>query len=125
MPFLPMFNAAQVLNAQVEYLDFKNGRGVRFLTQYDQGPLPINSYELFYTFQGLTNDGQYYIAAILPVTHPDLPSTSQVSQQDTSLYEDFPAYLDQTTDWLNQQPASAFTPDLEKLDAMLQSMEIK
>ncbi len=35
MPFLPLFNAAQVMRAQVKYLDFANGTGVRFLTVVD------------------------------------------------------------------------------------------
>ncbi|MGH2626285.1 MAG: hypothetical protein ACRDHY_06490, partial [Anaerolineales bacterium] len=32
IPFLPLFNAVQILRAQVQYLDFQNGTGVRFLT---------------------------------------------------------------------------------------------
>lgn len=35
MPFLPLFNAAQVMHAQAQLLDFQNGRGVRYLTQFD------------------------------------------------------------------------------------------
>ena len=67
IPFLPLFNAAQVFRAQVQYVTFQNGRGVRFVAQYDQAPLPINNLEVFYTFQGLTDDGQYYVAAVFPV----------------------------------------------------------
>ncbi len=125
LPFLPLFNAAQVMHAQVQYLDFKNGSGVRFLTQFDQAILPINNYELIYTFQGLTNDGKYYIAAVLPVTHPDLPATNQVSQEQASQLSDFATYLSQTVAWLDQQPAGSFTPDLAALDALIQSIEIK
>jgi hypothetical protein len=32
MPFLPLINAAQVMRTQVQYLDFQNGSGVRYLT---------------------------------------------------------------------------------------------
>jgi hypothetical protein len=125
MPFLPMFNAAQVMHAQVQYLDFHNGTGARFLTQYDQAPLPINNYELIYTFQGLTSDGKYYIAAILPVTHPDLPDTQQVSPQQAEEMNDFQAYMARTVAWLEQQPAGSFTPDLSALDALVQSIEVQ
>ena len=125
MPFLPLFNAQQVMHAQVQYLDFKNGNGVRFLTQFDQAPLPINNFELIYTFQGLTRDGKYYIAAVLPVTHPDLPANNQVAAQQASELNDFPAYLAKTVTWLDQQPAGSFTPDLAKLDALIQSIEVK
>jgi hypothetical protein len=125
LPFLPLFNATQVLHAQVQFLDFKNGKGVRFLTQFDQAPLPVNNRELFYTFQGLTKDGKYYVAAVLPVTHPDLPATDKLSAEDAAKLGDFPAYLTKTAAWLEQQPADQFSPGLAKLDALIQSIEVK
>ena len=125
LPFLPQFNASQVMHAQVQYLDFKSGKGVRFLTQFDQAALPINNYELIYTFQGLTSDGKYYIAAILPVTNPELPTGSEVSEQQAKALNDFPDYLSRMVTLLNQQPADSFTPGLNKLDALIRSIEVK
>jgi hypothetical protein len=126
LPFLPLFNAAQVMHAQMKYLDFKNGKGVRFLTQFDQAPLPINNHELFYTFQGLSNDGKYYVAAILPVNLASLPADERVNEKDMDAYmKNFMANLNATVASLNQQTDSAFSPDLGKLDAMMQSIEIK
>lgn len=43
IPFLPIFNAAQLMRAQVVYLNFQNGSGVRFLTEYSQAAMPINN----------------------------------------------------------------------------------
>ncbi len=125
LPFLPFFNASQVFHAQVQYLDFTNGKGVRFLTQFDQAFLPVNNYELFYTFQGLTADGKYYIAAVLPVTNPLLPDTQQVSSEQAAEMNDFSAYLTNTINQLEQQPAGSFTPSLDVLDALIRSIEIK
>jgi hypothetical protein len=127
MPYLPLYNAAQVMHAQVSYLDFKNGRGVRYLTQFDQAPLPINNYELHYTFQGLTSDGKYYVAAVLPVNLPALPMDASVDLEHppANFTEDFPTYLSDTVNMINGQPAGAFTPDLSALDAMIESLEIK
>ncbi len=125
MPFLPLFNAMQVMHAQVQYMDFKNGSGVRFLTQFDQAPLPINNHELIYTFQGLTSDGKYYVAALLPVTNPELPANEQVNDEMAAKLSDFPAYLKETVAWLEQQPAGSFTPDLAALDKLIQSIEVK
>ena len=125
LPFLPMLNAAQVMRSHVEYLEFKNGSGVRFLTQFDQAPLPINNMELIYTFQGLTSDGKYYVAAIFPINHADLPDTNQVSAQNESDLEEFPFFLEDTVAWLGQQPNGIFTPDLSKLDALIQTIEVK
>jgi hypothetical protein len=127
MPYLPLYNAGQVMHAQVAFLDFKNGKGVRYLTQFDQAPLPINNYELHYTFQGLTSDGAYYVAAVLPVNLPELPADGSVDLNNPpqNFVEDFPTYLSDTVDMLDGQPASAFTPDLGLLDAMIGSLEIK
>jgi hypothetical protein len=127
MPYLPMYNAGQVMHTQVKYLDFKNGRGVRYLTQFDQAPLPINNYELHYTFQGLTSDGKYYVAAVLPVNSRVLPADASVDLNNppTNFVEDFSTYLSDTVTMLDGQPASAFTPDLNALDAMIMSIEVK
>ena len=67
LPFLPPLNAAQVFYSNALNLPFESGTGIRFLTQFDQAPLPVNNNELIYTFQGLTSDGKYYVAAMLPV----------------------------------------------------------
>jgi hypothetical protein len=125
LPFLPLFNASQVMHAQLQFLDFKSGAGVRYLTQFDQALLPINNYELIYTFQGLTGDGKYYIAAVLPVTNPELPADSKVSEQQAKELSDFPAYLSKTVSTLNQQPSANFTPGLDVLDALVRSIEVK
>jgi hypothetical protein len=125
LPFLPLINASQVMHAQVQYLDFKSGKGVRFLAQFDQAPLPVNNYELIYTFQGLTGDGKYYIAAVLPLTNPELPAGPQVGEQQAKALNDFPGYLSGIVTLLNRQPAGSFTPGLDKLDALIRSIEVK
>jgi hypothetical protein len=126
LPFLPLFNASQVMHAQTQYLNFKNGQGLRYLTEFDQGILPINNNELIYTYQGLTNDGKYYVAAVLPVNHPSLPAGEKVTGNEPPEFtSDFPAYLANVVKTLNPQAANTFTPDLTQLDAMLSSLEIK
>ena len=125
MPFLPLTNGLQAMHAQVQYLDFKTGQGVRFLTQHNTGIAPINNEQLVYTYQGMTSDGKYYVAAVLPVTHPELPATPQVEALSEAELNDYPAYLANTATWLNQQPSGSFTPDLTQLDALMRSLEIK
>jgi hypothetical protein len=126
MPFLPLFNAMQVMHTHLQYLDFRSGQGLRYLTEFDQGMIPINNYELIYTYQGLTSDGKYYVAAVLPVTHPSLPADGEVTGKEPPEFtSDFPAYLANVVKGLNPQAASTFTPDLTQLDAMMSSLEIK
>jgi hypothetical protein len=126
MPFLPLFNAAQVMHVHIQYLDFKNGQGLRYLTEFDQGFVPINNNELIYTYQGLTSDGRYYVAAVLPVNHPSLPANETVTGNEPPEFtSDFPTYLATVVNSLNPQSADSFTPDLTQLDAMMSSLEIK
>jgi hypothetical protein len=126
IPFLPFFNAAQFFQAQVAYLDFQSGSGVRFLTMYGQAAWPVDNYSLFYTFQGLTSDQKYYVSAIFPVNHPDLPDDGNeiVGEDWLGFDEDFPDYLEDTVAQLDSYTAGSFTPDLTQLDALIQSIQI-
>jgi hypothetical protein len=125
LPFLPLINAKQVMHPQTQDLDFKNGKGIRFLTMYSQGLVPINNQELIYTFQGLTGDGKYYIAAILPVTHPKLADDPRVNDLLTGVGSEYQNYISKTASLLDQEPGNSFTPDLSELDALIGSLEVK
>ena len=125
IPFLPMWNAAQVFNVDVEYMDFQNGTGVRFLTMYSQAIYPINNNGLFYTFQGLTNDGKWYISAVFPVSHASLPDNGDIPNNDWETFNDnYLPYMADTTNMLNTQPADSFTPHLNELDNIISSMQV-
>ena len=124
-PFLPLFNAAQVFTAKGAYLDFHNGSGIRYLTQFDQAFLPINNYEMFYTFQGLTDDGTYYVAAILPATNPLLPADQTPLLEDIAFVNDFPTYVSDITGQVQAADAASFTPQLWLLDGMIETLEVK
>ena len=126
LPYLPIYNEKQMLHAQVKFLDFRNGKGVRFVTEWSQGLIPVNNRQLIYTFQGLTSDGKYFVAVVLPLNLAELPADEMST---SGLPADFPnnytQYLSDTAARLDQQAAGAFTPDLSKLDAMMQSIEVK
>ncbi len=125
IPFLPGWNAAQFTAMQIKYLNFQNGTGVRYLTQYGQAYWPINNTDMFYTFQGITSDGQYYVSAILPVSNPILPANGEANPGDiNALGDNFEAYLTDIKSQINGQPAGNFYPQLNQLDAMMESLLI-
>lgn len=134
IPMLPLYGAAQVLRTQVQYLDFANGSGVRFVTLYAQGVGPVTNQEIFYTYQGLTSDGAYWVSAILPVNASLLPADAEsasnppadgvVFPEGATDAEPYNAYYQAITDKLNAAPADQFTPDLTELDAMMQSLRV-
>ncbi len=126
IPFLPLWNAGQMFHSNMAYLSFKNGSGVRFLTMYGQAYYPVNNNSLFYSFQGLTNDGAYYIAAVLPVTHPDLPGNENEIPGGNfdAFVANIATYMTETAAHLEAQSPNTFTPDLTLLDAMFESIAI-
>lgn len=125
LTMLPPSNAQQMFRAQAQYITFAEGSGVRYLTQLSQGPGPINNQELFYTFQGLTNDGATYVAAYFPVSLADLLDSARISDEEfATIMEDWQGYVDQTVGLLTDQPTAAFTPDLAVLDALINSLTV-
>jgi len=124
LPFLPGWNAGQVMHSNLRYLDFQDGSGIRYLTQYGQDISPINNQSLFYTFQGLTSDQRYYIAAIMPVSNPILPDPKTVVV-DNTFVQNYPVYVKDIEQKLSAQPDTSFTPNLALLDALFQSMKVR
>jgi hypothetical protein len=123
IPFLPIWNAAQMLHAKVEYIGFQNGSGVRFLTQYGQAYWMVNNEDMFYAFQGLTNDGACYISAILPASNPALPAQGAPPPGQTEA--EMIAYYDTIVPQLDGMPDASFVPSLLILDAMMASLVIQ
>ena len=131
LPTVPFFNASPLIAANVHLLPFQSGRGVRALMQYAQYAAPINNNELFYHFQGLTDDGQYYIVAVLPVTAPiladDEKTESPVPQGGVPIPTNIgpnDVYYISVTQKLNALAPDAYTPALDDLDTLVQSIQV-
>jgi putative hemolysin len=125
IPVLPPIPAAQVFHAQTRYLDFQNGSGVGFVTHYAQDVSPVTAERLFYTFQGLTNDGQYVVVVLSPVTTALLPAQANM---DGPTYDEFAknyeTYLTDLVAQLDGLLPAAYTPDLTLIEELVKSIEI-
>jgi hypothetical protein len=123
LPYLPMINAGQLITARIGFLDFQNGAGVRYLTQFGQDVYPINNADLLYTFQGITADGQYIVSASFPIQSMDLPpSGSEVEYDYLEFSDTFNEYAFETTWSLEQVRAETFIPNMDLLDEMLSTL---
>jgi hypothetical protein len=128
LPLLPSFNAAQIFHAQYRALPFASGGGVRFLTEYAQYFAPVNNTDLFYTYQGLTSDGEYWVSAILPINNPILPANADNppgNQSWDQFNTNFTTYITDTINQLNSQTSDNYTPTLVSLDALVSSITIQ
>ena len=127
LPFLPLINAAQLFSAQVSYFDFQNGSGVRYLTMHGQDIFPVDNQHLIYTYQGITQDGRYYISAVLPITNSGLPDDGAdlIGENMMDFYNNWDNYLATTMRFLGEQPLDSFTPSIQLLDEMIASLQIE
>jgi hypothetical protein len=135
VPFLPFgTDATQAFISHLKYIDFKNGRGLIFLTQFNIEPSLVNNQGLTYIFQGLTDDGLYYVSARFPVTLPFLPSGYQskdFEKYSLSLFygsdqksnqENYKLYLETIKRRLVNLPAKTFQPNLTSVDNLISSL---
>jgi len=135
-PFLPLVNATQLLNTQVRYLSFKNGRGVRALAAYGQAGQPVSNPSLAYLFMGLTNDGLYLVSASFPVKTTFLAESADPAAplpvdgiafpnpQDGTQPQTMIDYYSAVAQKLETTPMQQFEPALGLFDALVTSMEL-
>lgn len=123
MPLLPLINAAQIFHTQVEYLDFQNGTGVRFITHYSQDMGPIVNQRIFYSFQGLTDDGAYYVAAYFPISASGL-SNDPIPEDWESFIAHYQDHVTETISHLDSLSSDNFEPGLDKLDRVITSLVV-
>jgi hypothetical protein len=124
LPILPIINAAQTLVSQPQYLNFSNGQGVRYITYYSQGVNPITATDLFYTFAGISANGQYVVAAIFPLNAGFLPepqTANNITDWD-SFSLNYQSYLDDVLLQVEEMDGSAYMPQIDLLDTLITSI---
>jgi hypothetical protein len=109
IPVLPDPESAQAFRARIRYLRFDAGAGVAFITRYPaSGAAPAGP--LTWTFQGLTDDGRYWVSAFHPVHVPGLPRTG-------------PEYA--TVRHLDATRPGDFRPSLDTLAAVVGTLRVR
>jgi hypothetical protein len=129
LPFLPPMNAAQVFYSNAEVLEFKNGKGLRYLTAYYQDYSPVTNEYLMYTFQGITADGRHYVSVSVPVYYLGLPANHEVfyhsyKEDAGELKNNYQDYMAKIARMLNESAQNEFNPPLNALDEMIRSLQV-
>ncbi len=120
-PLIPWINAGYHLVAKMSYLEFASGSGIRFVANLGQDVSPHTVDGMFYSFQGLSNDGQYYIAARLPIS---VNFTAAATPSVDSSFEEIISYNQELSAQVGQVPDHEYFPSITTLDAIIQSLTI-
>lgn len=108
LPFLPYQAAAKTVNVLPEKLDFENGSGIRTVTSFrDTLFSGAGNSNLYYSFQGITADGNTYVSAVFPLESAVLNGRTAAG-----------------IDW-SSVSSSDFRPGLDELDFYIRSIVIE
>lgn len=129
LPFLPPLPMAQTFFSHEAVQSFNGGQGVRFITDYNESMHPISNRTLFYTFQGLTDDGLYWVAVTLPINSPILPADVDFppppeGHADESWFQDYSPYVNDVKHALEAQTPDLFSPTISSLDNLVASITV-
>jgi hypothetical protein len=110
MPILPGSDGHEILHAQEKLCNFKQGSGVSFISVYGNGDPPVNATDFFYTYQGLTTDGKYYVSFFWPIKATGLPKNLP---------------LNKSKAYVRKLARAKFSPSLDVLDGVVSSISIQ
>lgn len=129
LPDALLYSKIYVLAKPVQ---FQNGHGIRYLLQPETAIAPITNADIFYYYMGITNDGAYFVSAELHVHAAFLVSDGNKDSQtppdgipfDWGPNLDYGKYKTDVIQKLNATPPENFTPSLNALDGMIESVQV-
>ena len=130
LPFLPPLPMLQTFFCHETVISFNGGQGVRFITQYNEVSNPIDNRTIFYTFQGLTNDGMVWVAVSLPISSPILPDAVDFPPPPEGYtaenwFQNYDSYVNDVKEALEAQAPGSFFPTINSLDSLVRSITVR
>jgi heat shock protein HslJ len=129
MPLLPPPGSLMDRWVQFSDLNFTHGQGVRYVSDspFRQSIGVWTNETTDYYYQGLTEDGRYYISFKWPVSTALLPNTlsdasEELTQRASSSRESYDQYESSLKTDLNALTSAEWSPDLSRLDALIASL---
>jgi len=137
IPHLPFADASQDFHSKVHHFNFENGKGILFVTHWSHGAGLLSNHNLIYRFEGLSDDGKFYVTAETPVSVDFLPDESP-DEFEGHTYEDlfedykvpkserkrFDTYINSITSRMEKLNAGDFRPNLETFESLISSLRI-
>jgi len=130
LPFLPPLPMIQTFFSHETVISFNGGQGVRFIADYNESRHPMSNRTIFYTFQGLTDEGMYWVAVTLPISSPSLPADADFNTLPEgytieSWSQNYSSYVSDVKDVLEAQAPDSFFPTINSLDSLIRSITVK
>lgn len=126
LPYMPVAEeAAQALVARVGYVDTPEVSGIAYVTGYRQDTYPFARDDLWYSFQGLSTDGWWYVSVTWRLRADMFPR--RVTQADARRVANsasrWERYIRDSQATLDAAAPTDFTPSLDTLDALVRSLD--
>lgn len=135
-PFAAVLESGQSFQSRVKYINFRGGKGILYLTFFCReftGCL-IENQALSYIFQGLSDDGRYFIHATFPVKTefllktPDRPNEAELAIHNKKTAEEIDSeyrkYAQRMALELEKLAPTSFEPSLTLFEDLLRSLSI-
>jgi hypothetical protein len=127
LPYLPIEEAAQAIAARIQYIDTPELSGIAYVTGFRQDVFPFARDDFWYTFQGVSTDGRWYVSVNWVLRADMFPR--RVSQADArragSSARRWERYITRSVATLDAAEPTAFRPSLETLDALVRSIDFE
>jgi hypothetical protein len=123
LPYLPVSPAPRSLQARASYVDAPEVSGIEYVTQFSFDASPFAATDFWYTFQGLSTDGEWYVAvdSILDASMFPEQVTAKEANKLSSAAK-YARYLTESQATLDSADPAAFDPPLTSLQALVQSL---
>ncbi|MFN8435428.1 MAG: hypothetical protein U0V18_15490 [Anaerolineales bacterium] len=119
--FPRLAGAGSIIDAQVLPLAFQNGNGYRYLVAKSFSADPISNTKLTYMYQGVTNDGKFFVSFIMLI---DAPFLDEYVGQSLTTPEEFDTYFQNVNNLVETSSGDQFNPSLNALDKLISSIVI-
>ena len=135
IPHLPFEDAGQHTVARVRHVPFRNGNGILFVMSWSHGIEFVNNNRLLYRYEGITDDGKYYVTAEMPIRVGFLPEDegtervdgytwSELVKDTSTNSERLKKYYSDITDRLERLRNDEYHPALSYFEALVRSIKV-
>lgn len=117
-----------LIYTQNKILSFVGGQGIRYLGKCSFGVDPLNKFDFYYIYQGLSDNGAYYFSLRIPIEAKMLPKEN--SKDTNALFSGsdskaMTAFISKQLQKVTLGSDKDFSPNLDTLDTLVNSIRLK